>query len=301
MTRAYVWRDSFICVTGLIHMCDVTHSYVCVTWLIHTCAVTHSYVWCNSFICVPWVKYVLRCVAVCCSVLQCVAVCCSVLQCVAVCCIVTWLILHEETDPLHTNSSTKTPSPSLMQRTWLIHMCEPTHSYVRHDSYTWDTTLLYTNELCRVTRHRDMPHSYVWHDSFICVTWLILRVFTLLPPLRWHDSFNCVTWLIHMWRDLFTCVTLFFAPPPCTHIQLFFLFRVFYSESFYPPSPRASHVWHLYVWHYFTHRFHDPWLILICDMAHSYVWHVSSIRVTWLSHMARRGKTTHSYVSHSCV
>jgi len=32
------------------------------------------------------IKYVLQCVAVCCSVLQCVAVCCSVLQCVAMCC-----------------------------------------------------------------------------------------------------------------------------------------------------------------------------------------------------------------------
>ena len=29
-------------------------------------------------------KYVLQCVAVCCSVLQCVAVCCNVLRCVAV-------------------------------------------------------------------------------------------------------------------------------------------------------------------------------------------------------------------------
>jgi len=28
MTHSYVWHDSFICVTWLIHMCDVTHSYV---------------------------------------------------------------------------------------------------------------------------------------------------------------------------------------------------------------------------------------------------------------------------------
>jgi len=41
MTHSYVWHDSFICVTWLIHMCDMTHSYVwhdsfiCVTWLIH--------------------------------------------------------------------------------------------------------------------------------------------------------------------------------------------------------------------------------------------------------------------------
>jgi len=40
MTHSYVWHDLFICVTWLIHMCDMTHSYVkhdsfcrC-TWLI---------------------------------------------------------------------------------------------------------------------------------------------------------------------------------------------------------------------------------------------------------------------------
>jgi len=47
MTHSYVWHDSFICVTWLIHMCDMTHSYVwhdsfiCVTWFIHRwCAPT---------------------------------------------------------------------------------------------------------------------------------------------------------------------------------------------------------------------------------------------------------------------
>ena len=61
---------------------------------------------------------VLQCVAVCCSVLQCVAVCCSVLPCVA--------------DHQH----------FIMYWTWLIHLC-------------------------------DMTHSSVWHDSCICVTWPI--------------------------------------------------------------------------------------------------------------------------------
>ena len=66
----YVWYDSFICVTRLIYICDMTHSrrvyiwiyhadaaalhmcdmtqFVCVTWLIHTCDMTHSrrvYIW----------------------------------------------------------------------------------------------------------------------------------------------------------------------------------------------------------------------------------------------------------------
>ena len=56
MTHSYVWHDSFICVTWLIHMCDKTRSYVwhdsfvCVTWLIRMCDMTHSYVWHDSFL-----------------------------------------------------------------------------------------------------------------------------------------------------------------------------------------------------------------------------------------------------------
>jgi len=43
-----VWHDTFMCLTWLIHMCNMTHSYVwhdtfiCVTWLIHMCDMTHS-------------------------------------------------------------------------------------------------------------------------------------------------------------------------------------------------------------------------------------------------------------------
>ena len=47
MTHSYVWYDSFICVTWLIHM----------TWLIYMCDMTHLYVWHDSFICVTWLIY----------------------------------------------------------------------------------------------------------------------------------------------------------------------------------------------------------------------------------------------------
>jgi len=63
MTHSYMWHDSFICVTWLIHMCDMTHSYVwhdsfiCVTWRIHMYDMTHSHVWNNSFICAPWLTH----------------------------------------------------------------------------------------------------------------------------------------------------------------------------------------------------------------------------------------------------
>ena len=71
LNDSYVWHDSFICVTWLLHACDTTHSYVwhgsficvtwridiCVTWLIHLCDMTHSYVWHDSFICVTWLRH----------------------------------------------------------------------------------------------------------------------------------------------------------------------------------------------------------------------------------------------------
>ena len=71
----YVWHDSFICVTWLIHMCDMTqlhdvthaihmtHSYawndsfICGTWLISS--VTESYVGHDSFTCVTWLSYIM--------------------------------------------------------------------------------------------------------------------------------------------------------------------------------------------------------------------------------------------------
>jgi len=55
MTHSYVWHDSFMRVTWLIHMCDMTHPYVSqeqYQWAksITTCEMTHSYVWCDVFI-----------------------------------------------------------------------------------------------------------------------------------------------------------------------------------------------------------------------------------------------------------
>jgi len=106
--------------------------------------------------------------------------------------------------------------------TWLIHMCDMTHSHVWHDSFTCVTWLIH---MC------DMTHAHVWDDSFACVTWLtnicsyflcvwcdlLCLICVMTHSHMWHDSrthdsrthIMCVLWLVmsHMCHDSFTCVT----------------------------------------------------------------------------------------------
>jgi len=80
-------------------------------------------------------------------------------------------------------------------------MCDMTHLYVYHDSFTCVTWLILIH-IC------DMTHSYAWHALFICVTSFVCvtRLICLCDMTHsyvWHDSFTRVTWLIliHM-RDM---------------------------------------------------------------------------------------------------
>jgi len=56
-------HDSFMCVTWLIHVCDMIHScvwydsFIYLPWLIHVCDVTYSCVWHDSFMCVTWLLH----------------------------------------------------------------------------------------------------------------------------------------------------------------------------------------------------------------------------------------------------
>jgi len=54
---SFVWHDLFICVTWLIHMCDMTHSYV---WHdLFTCDMTHAFEWHDST-CDIWVTWLIH-------------------------------------------------------------------------------------------------------------------------------------------------------------------------------------------------------------------------------------------------
>jgi len=195
MTHQYLWHDSFTCVTclthicaWLTHMCGMTHSHVwhdsltCVAWLISMCHMTHSHAGHDSFICVTWLIHL-----------------CSNTPSYA-------LILDNMSDMTH--SSVR---HDFITR--FIHMCGMTHSYVWHDSFICVTWLVH---MCNMT------HSHVWHDSFMCVTlagwsaWCVCGCgcgcgcgcvgygvcvcvcVSCAQTHVWHDSFICVTWLVHM-------------------------------------------------------------------------------------------------------
>jgi len=98
---------------------------------------------------------------------------------------------------------------------WLIHMCDLTYSYVRHDLFV---CVIGPHSCTCVKWHihmYDTTHSYVWHDSFICVTWRI-HMCDMTHSYVWHDSFKCETRLIHMcdvtrsymWPDFIAPTTL---------------------------------------------------------------------------------------------
>jgi len=63
MTHLYAWYDSSMCVAWLIDTRDMTPScswqdlFIRVTWLIHMCVMTESYAWHGSFICMPWLAH----------------------------------------------------------------------------------------------------------------------------------------------------------------------------------------------------------------------------------------------------
>jgi len=74
--------------------------------------------------------------------------------------------------------------------TWLIEMCDVTHSDVGYGLFRCLTWLVHT---CDVTR------SHVWRDSFICGTWLFHTCVAWL--------ISRVMWLVHMTQSCVSCLT----------------------------------------------------------------------------------------------
>jgi len=263
-------------------------SFICVTWLIHMCDMTISYAWHDVFICV-------RLMHVC-----------------------TCLCSHTTTRALINKRHTY-----LMRMTWLIHMCDTTHSLACHDHFISVTRIIhmrhvahsyvsmfthnhtcFTKEMVHLPHSCDMTHSMcdmtiscVWHDSFICVT-PHLRMCQCPPTTTrtltnkrynylihvWYDSFTCVRWLLHMCDMIVSCVTR--------------LIHMRYATWSY--APVFTHI-HTHIDKEKTHILHIcdddsftcvTWLIHMCDMAISYVRHDSFMCVKWHIRMCLCSHTT---------
>jgi len=83
--------------------------------------------------------------------------------------------------------------------TWLMHMCDMTHSYVWHDSCICVTWLIHMYDMThayvfmcetRLVHTCDMTRSHVWHDSLECVT-RIIGVCDVAPSWEWCDWITC--------------------------------------------------------------------------------------------------------------
>jgi len=189
--------------------------------------------------------------------------------------------------------------------TWLIHMWDMTHSYVRHDSFICATWLIH---MC------DMTHSYVRHDSFICATWLIymsdtthsytciyIFVFVCAPQasdrgrarrecrlsnvirrlliIHMCDSFICVTWLIPT-RNVSRLYKYLYIYMYC----VLMLTASFWSRARAKRVPPATAAYAsspvLCVCH--DSVISATWFIHMCDMTHPYMWHDLFPYAIWL-------------------
>ena len=172
MTHSHVRHDSFKCVTRLIHLRDMTYSYVwhdlsiCVIWLIHTCDTTPSYVWHDSFI------YVI------------------------------WLIHVCDMPHAYLSGVRQTLSRHMVRDS--LYMRDMTYSNVWHASFIPERSAadsISTSCSWHRKAHANVTsccmRDIMRHDSFICETWLI-RTWDMTHSYVRHAAFLCETWLVHM-------------------------------------------------------------------------------------------------------
>jgi len=303
VAQLYVWHGSFICLhTFNLHEIEIRFNY----WLIpifektSPCHMTHSYVWHNFFIWVIWLIHMSHAAQL--------YVWCG--SCIRM------------TGPTHMEKKSNSNTFWCQSLRWLplwhdsctcatclFDLCHMTHSYVSRGSFMWEgknptqivvNLILETNPPCHTSPIHvcDMTHLYVCindshvrDDSLIFVAWLIHMCdkthlhenqfqfqYSLNPMFETtspcdmthshvrHDSFICATWLIHLFHVAHLYVS---------HGSLIW-------KSYSIPMLTEFDLW-------------DDFPPRACDMTHSYAWHDSCIRVTWLS-------MTHSVIdSFMCV
>jgi len=239
MTVPYMWRDSFIYVTRLVHICNVAATfrtetvYTCdgqllphaFTWPIHVCDVFHSYMSEDSF----WLRFM-------CDVTRSYTQRDSFRY-------VTWLIrtcnmtatsMPKTFTHLTANSYLMHLLDPFMNATCFIHKCDVTYSYVWCDSFIQPRLCQNRLHIWRATRAtcispfgtpttsvswrgldiwdclRSMLWVWVWVWSRVWEWWWVCCV-QVCPEERWTFGHSWCVWLwvwifVWEWVGFYKCV-----------------------------------------------------------------------------------------------
>ena len=154
--------------------------------------------------------------------------------------------------------------------TWLIRMCDMTHSYV------WcDLRVTWLPHVCNMT-HPCVWNSNVWHETESCVTFLCEVTHSYV----WHHLFTRVTWLIHMWH-----MTICMCDMAHSHVGCMYMCDLTQSKSSFICVAWLIYMrdmTHWYVWH--ESFICETWLICMCDNINPWLWYPSFRCVTWPLH-----------------
>ena len=282
-------------------------SFVCVTWLMHLCEITHVYEWHDSFICVTWLIYrhqrswrpqgndgrffFLE----------------NVWPDSYICTVPTQLATQGQwwsifsTQRLHRRQWWQRCSKCV---TWLIHMCDMTPSQVCHDSFVFETWLVHT---CKMTPSYECLYfldaavvmRQWWQHCSTCVTWLI-HMCGMTPSYVRHDFFICkmtpsyecvhffdaavaqavvVVTLQYMSHELIhMCVMTLLYVKPDSFIRVTWLLHI--SVCIFPTQHLHKRWW----WKFYRDMRHDSFICVTSPFL--YVTHDPFLCVTWLSHMS---------------
>jgi len=193
MAHLYLWRDSFIWLTWLIyvkwlflmynrcqkfHICNMTHhtkKSTCVTWLIltgliHVCDMTHSCVWHDSLICVTWLIYICDMT----KILE------SVIGVVHHTVTYDWVMSHINFSPSRHDEYRRCVCLHVCRfhilhacRFHILHACRFHILHADEYTYTHGTHVYMYACVPWLIHAWGMTHPFVRHDSFICVTWIV--------------------------------------------------------------------------------------------------------------------------------
>jgi len=146
MTHWYVWHDAFICVTWLVRMCDMTHSSLQHAYENESCHRSGRAEGCGL-----------------------IHTCDMTYSCV-------WHDAFKSATCLHKRGMSQEGGlrgvDSFIRVTWLIRVCDMTHSSLQHAYINEACHRRGRAEGCGLIHMCDMTYSCVWHDAFKSATWL---------------------------------------------------------------------------------------------------------------------------------